>query len=180
MDGSDDGYESYHNWPLFYALGGSEHIHEQSRFLWNSVTKQFTNYGQIYREFDGYYDWMHHGESSLYIYYFGLANPSLNQDRARAIRFAGFYMNENLALSHPELSHSVENKKYLNKSVFNAVENVNIKINKALQKISEEKKSLSYSFKFKKNFSFEYIYTTKADKTWKNLMKYSLGSTFKE
>ena len=22
MDGSDDGYESYHNWPLFYALGG--------------------------------------------------------------------------------------------------------------------------------------------------------------
>src|SRR5262245_9692924 len=23
MDGSDDGYESYHNWPLFYALGGS-------------------------------------------------------------------------------------------------------------------------------------------------------------
>ena len=37
MDGSDDGYESYHNWPLFYALGGSEHIHEQSRFLWNSV-----------------------------------------------------------------------------------------------------------------------------------------------
>ena len=36
------------------------------------------------------------------------------RDRARAIRFAGFYMNENLALSHPELSHSVENKKYLN------------------------------------------------------------------
>ena len=23
MDGSDDGYESYHNWPLFYALGGA-------------------------------------------------------------------------------------------------------------------------------------------------------------
>ena len=114
MDGSDDGYESYHNWPLFYALGGSEHVHEQSRFLWNSVTKQFTDYGQIYREFDGYYDWMHHGESSLYIYYFGLANPSVNRDRARAIRFAGFYMNENLALSHPELSHSVENKKNLN------------------------------------------------------------------
>ena len=21
FDGSDDGYESYHNWPLFYALG---------------------------------------------------------------------------------------------------------------------------------------------------------------
>ena len=22
MDGSDDGYESFYNWPLFYALGG--------------------------------------------------------------------------------------------------------------------------------------------------------------
>ena len=31
MDGSDDGYESYHNWPLFYALGGSADIHERSR-----------------------------------------------------------------------------------------------------------------------------------------------------
>ena len=31
MDGSDDAYESYHNWPLFYALGGSAHLHEQSR-----------------------------------------------------------------------------------------------------------------------------------------------------
>ena len=23
MDGSDDGYESYGNWPLYYCLGGS-------------------------------------------------------------------------------------------------------------------------------------------------------------
>ena len=34
MDGSDDGYESYHNWPLFYALGGAADLHEQSRMLW--------------------------------------------------------------------------------------------------------------------------------------------------
>ena len=27
FDGSDDGYESYHNWPLFYALGGSADLH---------------------------------------------------------------------------------------------------------------------------------------------------------
>ena len=91
MDGSDDGYESYHNWPLFYALGGDADLHRRSRFLWDAVTRQFTAYGQIYREFDAYYDWMHHGESSIYFYYFGLADPTWEPDRARALRFAGFY-----------------------------------------------------------------------------------------
>ena len=91
MDGSDDGYESYHNWPLFYSLGGSTEIHELSRVYWEAVTKQFTAYGQVYREFDAYYDWMHHGESSIYFYYFGLAEPTREPDRSRALRFAGFY-----------------------------------------------------------------------------------------
>ena len=95
MDGSDDGYESYHNWPLFYALGGDADLHERSRHLWNAVTRQFTDYGQIYQEFDAYYDWMHHGESSIYFYYFGLADPSRQIDRARALRFANLYAGEN-------------------------------------------------------------------------------------
>jgi hypothetical protein len=94
MDGSDDGYESYHNWPLFYALGGSEEIYRRSRFLWEAVTRQFTAYGQVWREFDGYYDWMHHGESSIYFYYFGLADPHQPVDRARALRFARMYTGE--------------------------------------------------------------------------------------
>lgn len=91
MDGSDDGYESYHNWPLLYALGGSRDMYERSRFLWEAVTRQFTEYGQIWREFDGYYDWMHHGESSLYFYYFGLAEPDDPVQRGRARRFARMY-----------------------------------------------------------------------------------------
>ena len=94
FDGSDDGYESYHNWPLFYALGGSADLHERSRFLWEAVTKQFRQYGQIYREFDANYDWMHHGESSIYFYYFGLADPTVVRDVARTERFAGFYTGE--------------------------------------------------------------------------------------
>lgn len=105
MDGSDDAYESYHNWPLFYALGGSSDLHERSRFLWDAITRQFTEYGQIWREFDGYYDWMHHGESSIYFYYFGLADPTRQPDRARTLRFASFYMDEDLDLTHPELAH---------------------------------------------------------------------------
>ncbi|NOZ30245.1 MAG: hypothetical protein GXP39_19625 [Chloroflexi bacterium] len=95
MDGSDDGYETYGNWPLFYTLGGSVDIHERSRFLWNAVTRQFTEYGQIYNEYDAYYDWMHHGESSTYIYHFGLADPNRPIDRGRAIRFANLYAGKN-------------------------------------------------------------------------------------
>jgi hypothetical protein len=91
MDGSDDGYESYHNWPLLYALGGSPELHTRSRFLWDAVTRQFSAYGQVWREFDAYYDWMHHGESSLFFYYFGLADPRVAVDRARAVRFARMY-----------------------------------------------------------------------------------------
>ena len=94
MDGSDDGYESYHNWPLFYALGGSADLYHRSRFLWEAVTRQFTGYGQVWREFDAYYDWMHHGESSIYFYYFGLADPRQPVDRARSLRFARMYTGE--------------------------------------------------------------------------------------
>lgn len=91
MDGSDDGYESYHNWPLFYALGGDADLHTRSRYLWDAVTRQFTAYGQVWREFDAYYDWMHHGESSIYFYYYGLADPTVAVDRARTVRFANMY-----------------------------------------------------------------------------------------
>ncbi|MBA3945295.1 MAG: hypothetical protein H0X37_12115 [Herpetosiphonaceae bacterium] len=92
MDGSDDGYESFGNWALFSALGGSRDVYERSRFLWEAITLQFATYGQIWREFDAFYDWMHHGESSGLFYSFGLADPALQLHRARAQRFAHMYM----------------------------------------------------------------------------------------
>jgi len=94
MDGSDDGYESFYNFPLYYALGGPEEIHQLSRRLWDAVTRQFTHYGQVYQEFDAYYDWMHHGESYTNFYFFGLADPTPDKWRERAVRFAGLYLNE--------------------------------------------------------------------------------------
>jgi hypothetical protein len=94
MDGSDDGYESFLSFPLFYILGGDEAIHQLAREEWNAVTRQFTHYGQVYREFDAYYDWMHHGESYTYIYYLALANPDHPIDRARALDFAAMYIGE--------------------------------------------------------------------------------------
>jgi hypothetical protein len=94
MDGSDDGYESFYNFPLYYALGGPEEMNPLSRRLWEAVTRQFTRYGQIHNEFDAYYDWMHHGESSVNFYFFGLADPTDHRFRDRALRFAGLYLNE--------------------------------------------------------------------------------------
>jgi len=94
MDGSDDGYESFGTFPLFYALGGSSQVHALSRKQWDAVTRQFTQYGQVHREFDAYYDWMHHGESNQYLYYFGLADPGVRIDRERTLRFAAMYMGD--------------------------------------------------------------------------------------
>jgi hypothetical protein len=94
MDGSDDGYESFYNFPLYYALGGSAEMRSLAPVLWDAVTRQFTRYGQVYKEFDAYYDWMHHGESYVNFYLFGLADPTEAQWRERARRFAGFYLNE--------------------------------------------------------------------------------------
>ncbi|NLF02402.1 MAG: hypothetical protein GX601_15640, partial [Anaerolineales bacterium] len=55
------------------------------------VTWQFTGYGQVHREFDAYYDWMHHGESYAYLYYLALADPTHYMDRQRMLRFAAMY-----------------------------------------------------------------------------------------
>jgi hypothetical protein len=94
MDGSDDGYESYLSFPLFYILGGSEQIHAMSRRLWTAVTWQFTQFGTVTREFDRYYDWMHHGEAYTFLHYFGLADPDHHVDRQRALKFAAMYNGE--------------------------------------------------------------------------------------
>ncbi len=92
MDGSDDGYESFYNFALYYALGGPEDLRPLAERLWDAVTRQFTRYGQVYREFDAHYDWMHHGESYTSFYFFGLADPASAKHRRRAIRFADLYL----------------------------------------------------------------------------------------
>lgn len=91
MDGSDDPYEAFMYLALFYSMGGSEAVYELARKMWDSITLQWTEYGQIHREFDGYYDWMHHGEGYLFHYFFGLTKPDSLIDRQRALRFSNMY-----------------------------------------------------------------------------------------
>ena len=94
MDGSDDPYEGFMYLSLLYTLGGSEESYRLARQVYEGITWQWTQYGQIYREFDAYYDWMHHGEGYLFFYFLGLTDPTSLKDRQRAERFAKMYTGE--------------------------------------------------------------------------------------
>ncbi len=103
MDGSDDGYESFYNFPLYIALGGPMELDTLARHLWEGVTRQFTAYGQVVNEFDAGYDWMHHGESYTYFYFFGLTDPTNEVFKKRALQFASLYMDPAYGNYDPEL-----------------------------------------------------------------------------
>ncbi|MEZ5401533.1 MAG: hypothetical protein R2729_17810 [Bryobacteraceae bacterium] len=91
MNSSDDAYEAFRSLSIHYILGGSRRLDAHHRRLWNGITRQFTRYGQIWREFDSNWDWMHHGEGYTSFYSFGLARPDDALFRDRAMRFARMY-----------------------------------------------------------------------------------------
>ena len=100
IDGLDDAYESFHNWPLFYAMGGAEKFKAISLHEWEAITRQFTRYDcgyghrMVVKEYEQGYDWFHQGEGYLFFYMLGLADPANPLYKERAQRFAGFYLNE--------------------------------------------------------------------------------------
>ena len=95
-DGADDFYESFFNWPLLYLLGGGAHLLPLAHRQWDAVTRQLTDLGQVYREYERGYDQFHQGESYIYLYFLCLADPRNHGLAARARRFAGLYMDEDL------------------------------------------------------------------------------------
>ncbi|MBM3458577.1 MAG: hypothetical protein FJX77_08620, partial [Armatimonadetes bacterium] len=94
MDGTDNGYEAFLSFPLFYLLGGGEHVERIARREWDAITWQFEHFGTVDREFVTGFDWFHHSESYTYIYYLALANPHHFVDRTRALRYAAMYTGE--------------------------------------------------------------------------------------
>ncbi len=94
MNSSDDMYEAFRGFSLHTALGGSDEIDRRNRHAWEGITKQFTRYGQIYREFDSNWDWMHHGEGYINMYPMGMVEPKDPAFKDRAIRFAAMYTGE--------------------------------------------------------------------------------------
>lgn len=96
----DDAYESFHNWPLFYVLGGSKRLLEISERQYDVITKTFSKYSfghknpLIVNEFDQGADWFHLSEGYQLFYFLCLADPYSNKNRERAVKYAGIFMNE--------------------------------------------------------------------------------------
>jgi hypothetical protein len=112
MNSSDDAYEAFRGYSLLYVLGGAQKLDELHRHIWNGITKQFTRYGQIYREFDSNWDWMHHGEGYTSFYPFGMADPHDALFRERSERFAAMYTGED-----PEARNYDPDKKIIRASM---------------------------------------------------------------
>ena len=94
MNSSDDAYEAFRGYSLHYILGGSRELDTLHRHVWEGITRQFSRYGQIYREFDSNWDWMHHGEGYVSLYPLGMADPHDETFRDRAVKFAAMYTGE--------------------------------------------------------------------------------------
>lgn len=91
LDGSDDPYEAFQGLPMLFLLGGGDRLLALARRQWEAVTWQWTEYGQLHREYDGSYDWMHHGEADNLFRLLALCDPTGFRERQRAVRFADFY-----------------------------------------------------------------------------------------
>lgn len=91
-DGVDDFYEPFFNWPMLYLLGGADDLLDACKRHWNGVTRQLTDAGFLIDEYERGYDWFHQGESLLMFYGICAADPSDEEFRRRALRFADLYL----------------------------------------------------------------------------------------
>lgn len=112
-DALDDMYESFHNWPLFYFLGGDEKFLTFSHRQFDAITEQFTHYSCGYghpivvKEYEQGYDWMHQGEGYQFFYLLSLADPHNKKNEERAKCFAGFLLNEDPDVINYDYEHNM-------------------------------------------------------------------------
>lgn len=116
-DGPDDAIENCNDWPLLYALGGSERVREMYEKAWEGHLRQYTlaktvevplaRDGMYYKEFPTQFDWMHNGEGLTVFNLMGLANPTDPAYERRVRRYAGFYMNEDPQAPNYDPEHKI-------------------------------------------------------------------------
>ena len=74
IDALDDTYESFHNWPLFYLLGGSDRFLVDADREFDVINQQMSQHGtghgypMVVDEYQPGYDWFHQGEGN-YLFY---------------------------------------------------------------------------------------------------------------
>lgn len=103
-DGPDDAIETFYNWTLLHALGGSDSVLELYKKALDGHYKQYAEVrtkltdlganGAYYKEFITQSDWFHIGEGSRAFMLLGLSDPNNIIFRERMKRFAGMYMGE--------------------------------------------------------------------------------------
>jgi hypothetical protein len=104
LDGPDDAIETFYNWTLLHALGGSDSVLSHYRKGLEGHLKQYgelrtrltelASNGAYYKEFITQSDWFHTGEGMRAFMFLGLSAPTDPVYRARMTRFAGMYMGE--------------------------------------------------------------------------------------
>ncbi|MFN0102881.1 MAG: hypothetical protein ACKV2U_12410 [Bryobacteraceae bacterium] len=104
LDGPDDAIETFYNWTLLHALGGSDTVlqsykkalegHLQQYKELRTVKTKIAEHGAYHKEFITQSDWFHTGEGIRGFMFQGLSDPNDPVFRARMKRFAGLYMNE--------------------------------------------------------------------------------------
>lgn len=103
-DGPDDAIETFWNWTLLHALGGSDSVLALYKKAYEGHLRQYGEVrtrrtelaanGAYHKEFITQSDWFHTGEGMRAFMLQGLSDPNDSLYRARVKRFAGLYMNE--------------------------------------------------------------------------------------
>ena len=104
LDGPDDAIETFWNWTLLHAMGGSDSVLDlynkgqeghwkQYGEMRTTLTKLAAN-GAYSREFITQSDWFHTGEGMRAFLLAGLSQPNSDKYRERSRRFANMYTGE--------------------------------------------------------------------------------------
>ncbi len=117
LDGPDDAIETFWNWTLLHALGGSDLVLRLYKKAQEGHWKQYGELrtkltplaanGAYYKEFITQSDWFHTGEGMRAFMLLGLSDPNDELYRTRMKRFAGLYMNEDPEAPNYDPVHKV-------------------------------------------------------------------------
>jgi hypothetical protein len=117
LDGPDDAIETYWNWTLLHALGGSNRVLElfqkgqeghlrQYGELRTTLTK-LAEHGAYSKEFITQSDWFHTGEGMRAFLLQGLSTPNDGLYRARSKRFADMYTGDDPEAPNYDKTHKI-------------------------------------------------------------------------
>ncbi len=123
LDGPDDAIETYYNWTLLHALGGSDSVLELYKKGLEGHLKQYNELrteltplarnGAYKREFITQSDWFHTGEGMRAFFLWGLSEPDNPALVTRMERFTRMYMGDD-----PHAPNYDKDKKII-KSIWN-------------------------------------------------------------